>query len=244
MDIAALIHSYGYAVVAIGAFLEGETVLLLAGAAVVQGHLALPAVVAVATLASFLGDQLYFLAGRRHGTALLGRFPALQPRVERVMRLLERWHLPLILGIRFLYGLRIAGVMALGMSSVAWPRFSALNFIGAAAWASLIAAVGYGAGHALMHALAVIDADELWGLALLLAAGALWWLAARRRRAAHAQALARPSHAANGCPIPDATQARGSRRAARADATSTAAEAGCPPPAARRPESIEPTPRR
>jgi len=184
MDIVGLIHSYGYAAVALGTFLEGETVLVLGAAAAAQGHLSLPVVIVAAVLASFAGDQFYFAAGRRYGTTLLERFPDLRPRAERVLRLLERWHLPLILAIRFLYGLRIAGPMAIGMSEVSWLRFAVLNFIGAALWAPLVAALGYGAGHALAGMLAAIDADELWGLALLLAAIALLWLLAQRRRPA------------------------------------------------------------
>ena len=38
MNIPELIQNYGYAAVAVGTFLEGETVLLLAGAAASRGH--------------------------------------------------------------------------------------------------------------------------------------------------------------------------------------------------------------
>jgi membrane protein DedA with SNARE-associated domain len=192
VDIAALIHSYGYAAVALGAFLEGESVLLLGAAAAARGQLSLPAVIAVAALASFLGDQLFFQVGRRYGNALLARFPTLRPRAERVRELLQRHHLPLILSIRFLYGLRIAGPVAIGMSRVPWPRFMGLNFAGAACWALSIAGLGYGMGRVLGRLLAGVDADELWGAALLAAllAGA-WWLTARRG-SAPAKAAGRP----------------------------------------------------
>lgn len=181
MSIAEWVQSYGYLAVAVGTFLEGESVLLIAGAAASRGHLAMPAVIAVATLASFLGDQLYFLVGRRYGAALLARYPSLQPRAARVTGLLDRHHLPLILSIRFLYGLRIAGPMAIGMSSVSWPRFLLLNALAAVLWAVLIAGVGYGTGQALVYMLQTVDADELWGLSLLLVLGLMWWLLARRR---------------------------------------------------------------
>ena len=60
MSLVELIQGYGYWAVAAGAFLEGETMLLVAGAAASRGHLSLPAVVAVAALAS-LGDDLRFV---------------------------------------------------------------------------------------------------------------------------------------------------------------------------------------
>ena len=181
MNIAEWVQSYGYLAVAVGTFLEGESVLLIAGAAASRGHLLMPGVIAIAALASFLGDQLYFLVGRRYGAALLARYPSLQPRAARVRDLLDRHHLPLILSIRFLYGLRIAGPIAIGMSSVSWPRFLLLNGLGALLWALLIASLGYGAGHALVPLLKAIDADELWGLSLLLALGLVWWLLRRHR---------------------------------------------------------------
>ena len=183
MNIAEWVQSYGYAAVAAGTFLEGESVLLVAGAAAARGHLALQAVIAIAAFASFLGDQLYFLVGRRYGAALLARFPSLQSRAARVNGLLERHHLLVILSIRFLYGLRVAGPMAIGMSRVSWTRFVLLNALAAVLWALLVAGIGYGAGHALASLLKATDADELWGLSLVLVLGLVWWLL--RRRALH-----------------------------------------------------------
>ena len=176
MNIAHWVQSYGYVAVAVGTFLEGESVLLIAGAAAAHGQLSMPIVIALATLASFLGDQLYFLVGRRYGATLLARYPSLQPRAARVTGLLDRHHLPLILSIRFLYGLRIVGPMAIGMSRVSWSRFVLLNGLAAVLWALLIAGAGYGTGQALVYLLQTVDADELWGLLLLLVGVLVWWL--------------------------------------------------------------------
>ena len=181
MDIAGMIQSYGYFAVAVGTFLEGETILIVAGAAARRGYLAFPTVVAVGTIASFLGDQLYFYLGRRYGTALLERYPSMQPRAERAKALLERHHLPLILSIRFLYGLRIAGPIALGMSAIPWFRFFVLNLVGAVIWAMIVAGVGYGPVRALAYIPGWVDADEVWVLAAILLSGLLWWLGTRRR---------------------------------------------------------------
>ena len=181
INIAAWVQSYGYVAVAVGTFLEGESVLLIAGAAASRGHLLMPVVIAVAAVASFLGDQLFFLVGRRYGTALLARYPSMQPRAARVRGLLDRHHVSLILSVRFLYGLRIVGPIAIGMSSVSWHRFFLLNGLAALLWAVLIASIGCGTGQALVHLLGVVDADELWSLSLLLILGIAWWLLARRR---------------------------------------------------------------
>jgi membrane protein DedA with SNARE-associated domain len=150
----SLIENYGYLTVFIGAFLEGETILVMAGFAAYRGYLDLEKVILIALFAGFLGDQLYFFLGRRHGRDILARFPTLKPRVERVDTLLRRYHLLLIPGIRFMYGLRIVGPIAFGMGRVEAVRFLFLNFIGATLWAPLIAGAGYlfgGALESLLH---------------------------------------------------------------------------------------------
>ncbi len=185
MDIATLLQEWGLWAVGVGTFLEGETVLLLAGAAAARGHLALPSVIVVATLAGFSGDQLSFAIGRRWGATLLQHFPRLAPGAARVDALLARHHAPLILAIRFLYGLRVAGPIAIGMSHVPWRRFFVLNLLGAAVWAVLVAGIGYGVGHVLGATLHAMDADEFWAL-ILLAFGTAWLLLrAYRWRARH-----------------------------------------------------------
>jgi membrane protein DedA with SNARE-associated domain len=183
MDIASLLQQYGYLAVAIGAFLEGEAVLLVAGAAACSGYLMLPNVILIGAIASFFGNQFYFALGRRYGPALLRKRLTLLQRTRRVNALLERYHLPLILGLQFLYGLRIAGALAVGMSEVRWYRFLVLNLIGAFGWALCVTASGYGFGRGLSYLQQRIDIDNAWRFLALLAAATLAWLCLRRRAA-------------------------------------------------------------
>lgn len=146
MDIAQLIHTYGYFAVALGSFLEGEAVLLAGSLAAYHGHLALPAVMVVAALASFMGDLPYFFAGRRYGPRVVQRFPSLRCRQERLEKLMHKHHVTLVLSLRFLYGMRIAGLLTLGTSRMSCLRFLCLDFIGAIVWSAGVCAAGYGAG--------------------------------------------------------------------------------------------------
>jgi membrane protein DedA with SNARE-associated domain len=93
--------------------------------------------------------------------------------------LLRRHHLPFILSVRFLYGLRIAGPIAIGMARVPWLRFLALNAIGAAIWAIVIGGAGYFFGAALESALTDLRSHERWILAAILVVGLCIALAAR-----------------------------------------------------------------
>lgn len=176
MSLAALLLNYGYIAVFLGTFLEGETILIMAGFAAHRGYLDLRWVMAVATVGSFLGDQLYFYLGARYGWRILNRFPKLKPRAVRVQALLERYHLPLIPGIRFLYGLRMVGPLVIGMSSVSWTRFFALNLLGAIVWAVLVGGSGYLFGNAMELVLADLRHYEEALLALMAMGGIIIWL--------------------------------------------------------------------
>ena len=176
-----LIEHYGYIAVFIGAVLEGETVLIVAGFAAHRGYLDLGGVVAVATLGGFLGDQFFFTLGRARGRQLLARFPAIERQSARVQTLVNRYHAWLIVGVRFLYGLRVAGPVLLGMSEVSHARFAVFNLLGALIWASLIAGAGYVFGQTVEMMLSNAKRYELEAAGVLLAAGIVIWLYRRAR---------------------------------------------------------------
>ena len=83
---------------------------------------------------------------------------------EKFNTLLDRHHIWIIIGIRFMYGLRIAGPAVIGMSHVSPLRFAVFNLIGAILWASLIGRPGYVFGQAIELMLATCRRYE--GLAL------------------------------------------------------------------------------
>jgi membrane protein DedA with SNARE-associated domain len=185
MDLQALIETHGYWLLAVGCLLEGETVLLLAGFAARRGHLDPVAVVVIAALAGFAGDEIFFWLGRRHGAAVLARWPRLLLKVARVQALMARFHDALVVFVRFAYGLRVAGPIIIGMSTMPAVRFAIFNALGAVLWACLVGGTGWVFGQAAEAWLGELRSIEGWLLLALLAVGAsvgLWhrW---RRRRA-------------------------------------------------------------
>ena len=186
LDLPGLIDSYGYIAVAVGAFLEGETILALAGLAAYRGYMDFYTVVVVAMICGFGGDQFYFWLGRYRGAKMLARFPDLAARTQRFDQLLARWHAPLIIAIRFMYGFRIVGPILLGMGRVPGWKFAVYNFIGAAIWAPLIAGLGYMFGNVLESVLHDLKRVELFAFLALLAIGISvylvhWWRARREK---------------------------------------------------------------
>jgi hypothetical protein len=93
----ALIAHYGYLAVLIGTFLEGETVLILAGFAAHRDYLQLSWVIIAAFLGTLFGDQLFFYLGRRHSAYLLSKRPHWRPRLERAQTLIHSYRVPIIL---------------------------------------------------------------------------------------------------------------------------------------------------
>lgn len=106
-DLEHLIREYGYLAVLLGTLVEGETILILGGISAHLGYLQLPLVMAAAFIGGYSGDLLLFYLGRRHGQAVLEKYPRLQARVGNFQGLLARSNYSLILGFRFLYGLRL-----------------------------------------------------------------------------------------------------------------------------------------
>lgn len=143
-----LIEQYGYAALVMGAFVEGEAVLILGGVAACLHLLALPWVIVSGVAGTVLADQVYFTLGRRGGVPFLARRPAWQLRAGRVLGLLERHPALMILGYRYLYGLRTATLVALGMSRVPLARFIPLNLASAFLWTGAVAGAGYLFGRA------------------------------------------------------------------------------------------------
>lgn len=182
MDLIALIETHGYWMLALGCLLEGETLLVLAGFAAHEGHLNPAGVLAVATVMAMVGDQIYFWIGRWRGPQLLARHPKLAAKAARVHLLLERWHAPLIIGLRFAYGLRIAGPIFIGASPLPAWRFALYNGIGAVIWAVVVGGIGWAFGAAAQALLGELQRYQMGLMGALLGAALLVWMWRRLRR--------------------------------------------------------------
>lgn len=170
MSIDALISHFGYLAVVVGAFLEGETILVMAALAAHRGYLSLPLVILSAFIGTVCGDQLYFYLGRRHTGYLLRRHPEWRGRVDKMRSLLNRHQILMILSFRFFYGLRTVAPFVIGMSGVPLWQYVVLNVIGAAIWAAAVGCGGYYFGQAAELVIGHIKHFEKWlilGVALV-----------------------------------------------------------------------------
>lgn len=181
-DALHAVTHYGYWVILAGALLEGETVLLAAGYAAHQGLLSWPWVIATAALGGALGDQVAFFIGRWRGQDLISRFPWVAQRIPAVHRMLEQHERLAIIGVRFLYGFRIAGPIILGTSHISLGHFARFNALGALIWAFLVS----GSGYYFSGMVASIDPDQypsvrfLISLLLVLVIGRVLWIFSKK----------------------------------------------------------------
>jgi membrane protein DedA with SNARE-associated domain len=144
------VHHYAYAGLALGALLEGETVVALAAVAAREGYLSLQWVIAAGAAGGLAADALGFAVGRWCGPRLTKRWRRLAVLRARVRERLQRHGDRLVVGLRFAYGLRVAGAMTVGMSGMSWLRFAGLSVIGASLWAILVGSAGYYLGAAVL----------------------------------------------------------------------------------------------
>lgn len=155
------LQEFGYFALFLGTFFEGETILVLAGFLAFRGYMDLKVVMIVAFLGSYAGDQLWYFLGRKHGRKLLARKPRWQLMGDRALEHIRRHPDIWVLSFRFVYGLRTVMPVAIGLSGYPPGRYLLLNGIGAAIWATALAAAAYHFGAVLEGMLGSVKKYEL-----------------------------------------------------------------------------------
>ena len=171
-----LLHKFGYFAVFIGTFLEGETILVMAGFFAERGYLEIFKVALVAAAGAYAGHAFWFWLGRTQGVRLLDRFPKMKKHFGRGIRIFERYGAPAIFITQWLYGLRVTCAVIIGISRISVFKFLALEAVTCVIWAAVISAAGYYFGRAVEHVLGRAAHIEKWGLLILVVAGVGIWL--------------------------------------------------------------------
>jgi membrane protein DedA with SNARE-associated domain len=182
MHPAALLHHFGYLAVFAGTFLEGETILVLAGFFASRGRLVLPLVLLTAAGGAYLGHVFWFWLGRSQGTRLIRRFPRFERQIARSLALIERHGAGAIFLSQYLYGLRIASAVVFGLSRMSARKFLLYQALSCALWASLIGLLGFFFGRAVRRVLGQAEAVEIYAILFIVLAGGAVFLYHRWRR--------------------------------------------------------------
>jgi membrane protein DedA with SNARE-associated domain len=148
-----LLLKYGAIGIFLGAAFEGQTAVIIGGLLVRQQLMEPWVAVLSATAGSAVLDHLLFVAGRRFRTSKLVIRMVAKPAFTKAMGFIERFPVSFVLAFRFIYGLRAAGPVAIGISHSSTLLFTVLNIVSAAVWASVFTGAGYLFGHAIEDAL-------------------------------------------------------------------------------------------
>lgn len=141
--IHALIEQYGLVAAFIGCLAEGETAAILSGFFVHQGVFAPWQAFVAVFLGAFGGDAAFFLCGRRFAGTTFVKGLRSKPGFDRAFDLMQRYPALYVIGNRYVYGFRLIGGVAAGLSSIAAPKFVTLNAISAFIWTVLFVGIGY-----------------------------------------------------------------------------------------------------
>ena len=173
---------YGAVGVFLGAAFEGQTAVIIGGMLAKQHLFPLWLNIVSATAGSAAIDHLLFVGGRRFRTSPRVLRMASQPAFAKALTFIERFPISFILVFRFLYGLRLASPVAIGVSQTPTWLFTVMNMVAALVWSAVFTAVGYGAGAALQRLAGHGGAVKLTLLAagVLAVAGVVVWLVRRR----------------------------------------------------------------
>ncbi len=139
----ALIERYGLIAIFAGTILEGETAAILGGFFAHQGMFSGVAAYAAAALGAFASDCLFFLLGRRFSSRPIVARLRSKPGFSHANEMLKTHPNVFVIGNRFVYGMRLVGGVAAGLSEIGALRFIVLNAISALIWAALFYALGY-----------------------------------------------------------------------------------------------------
>lgn len=175
MALEHLVETYGYLALFLGVIMEGETILVLAGFMASQGHLNLYWVIAVAFVGTFLTDQFFFFLGRLKGKSYIENRPHWHKRTKKLNLLLGKYQTLIVLGFRFMYGLRTITPLMIGASDVKIRTFVLLNLLGGIIWTLIIGGGGYLFGHTIEIIFDHVKKYEKWGLIIIILVWLLIW---------------------------------------------------------------------
>ena len=185
------LRQYGPIGIFIGAGFEGQTALIVGGILARQHILNLWLCLACATAGSGIVDHLLFVAGRQFRTHRWVVRATQQVAFARALKFIEKYPISYILAFRFIFGLRVASPIAIGVSQVPTWRFTLLNMLGAVIWATAFTMAGFIFGEAIHNLLGHGRHAGRWTLtaagAIVVVVAVIWavrYLLRRRKAAA------------------------------------------------------------
>ncbi|WP_330960496.1 DedA family protein [Photobacterium sp. 53610] len=152
-ELAPLMQEYGYTVLALAIAIEGlgipapgQSLLIVASYLSVNGTFSLPAVLAVAGAASWLGNTAGYLVGSRFSHVVEQRGWLKPASVEKVHGFIDKYGVMGLVLSRFLEGLKQLMCLGCGMAQMPRHHFLMGNTLAVGIWLTV-----FGLGPAFFH---------------------------------------------------------------------------------------------
>ena len=174
-----LLSQWGYWLMLFGALIEGEVFLIAGGIAAHNGIFHPIGLIALAIVGSMIHDHIFFYIGRftRFEVLLwsykkkLSSYRRFKKKINKGLGLFDKYGVILVIGFRFMYGLRTIVPTIVGLSPISKIRFCFLDLIGATLWSCIFVLGGYYFGGAVTSMFKKIH-DKLnlsWPILILIA---------------------------------------------------------------------------
>lgn len=138
-----LVERYGLIAIFLGCVAEGESAAILGGFLAHQRVFAAWEALAAVALGAFLGDTTFFLTGRFFADRPLVSRLRRRPGFDHACRLVREHPAAYVVLNRYIYGFRLVGGVAAGLSGIPFPKFLVLNALSSLIWAILFGGIGY-----------------------------------------------------------------------------------------------------
>jgi membrane-associated protein len=140
--------------------LKSGALPLFAGYAAQANILELLPVVVASFVGEYLGDELRFAIARRYEDAWSNKWQWLEKAMSAAKVLVARYGWAYVFLYRYPKGMRAIGALPMGLGSMSWYKFTALNAASACLWTFILVGVGYLFGTQIEQSI-----NEKWGIA-------------------------------------------------------------------------------
>ena len=150
--------------------------LIAAGFLAFSGYLDVTTVIAVSTLASYVGHGTFFLVAlykREAFFSLIGRF--VKVNLQKLESLMAKYGTAAIFISQWLYGFRLLSAAVLGLSRMGTAKYFTFQFVSCLIWATICTSGGYFFGATFRNVFGDVERYEPYVAAAVLAAGFLIW---------------------------------------------------------------------
>ncbi len=159
-----LLKEYGYIILFVWSFTEGEIGLVMAGILAHTGDMWVPMAIFVAGLGGFVGDQMYFYIGRYNKKYIFKKLYTQRRKFAIAHLLLKKYGWPLIFIQRYMYGMRTIIPMSIGLTRYSAKKFALINLLSAWVWAAVTIIPAYYLGDEIIALLQ--QARDYWYFAI------------------------------------------------------------------------------